>query len=141
VSKEKYQEITFDYTVAVAHAVQKINPTLIFLFLSGEGADRTEKSKTIFARVKGKAENALIKMDMKHLYIARPGGIKPIHKNPNAAFFYKIIIPFFPLLELLFPSKMINSVQLAKAMLNIVKTKPQEQLWHNMDLKNLSEKL
>ncbi len=141
VSKEKYNEITFDYTLAVANEIQKINPSLTFLFLSGEGADRTEKSKTIFARVKGKAENALIKLEMKHLYIARPGGIKPIHKNPNTAFIYKLLIPFFPLLELLFPTKMINSVQLAKAMLNIVKTKPQEQLWYNMDLKNLSKKL
>ena len=141
VSKEQYPIITYDYTIAAAKAMLEANPMITFLFLSGMGADSTEKSTTLFALVKGKAENALMKLGIKNLYIVRPGGIKPIHKNKNTAFTNKIMIPFFPVLELLASSMVITSVQLAKAMLHIVKTNPETQLWHNTDLKNLAMKI
>jgi uncharacterized protein YbjT (DUF2867 family) len=59
VSKEEYHLITYDYALAAAKAMQQANPNMVFLFVSGEGADTTEQSKTLFARVKGKTENAL----------------------------------------------------------------------------------
>ncbi len=141
VSKEEYQTITYDYTIAAANAVEKVNPEMTFLFLSGMGADSSEKSKTIFARVKGKAENALLKMSFKKLFIVRPGGIKPIHKNPNTAFSNKMMIPFFPILELLYPAMVISSVQLAKVIVHIAKNGSKKQLMENTFLKEIAKNL
>jgi len=141
VSKEQYNVITYDYTIEAAKAVSNVNPAMTFLFLSGMGADSSEKSKTIFARVKGKAENALLKLPLKNLFIVRPGGIKPINKNPNTALSNKIMIPFFPIIEFLYPSMVISSVQLAKVMLHIAKNGSEKQLMENTFLKDIEKEL
>ncbi|HEY0679272.1 MAG TPA: NAD-dependent epimerase/dehydratase family protein [Chitinophagaceae bacterium] len=141
VSQREYFVITYNYALAAAKALLSANPSITFLFLSGAGADTTETSKTLFARVKGKTENALQSLGLKRLYIARPGGIRPIHKNPNTALTNKLMIPFFPLLQLLAPSMVINSVQLAKALLHIIKTTPDTMLFENKDLKRIASLL
>jgi len=138
VNKEKYHEITYDYTMAAAKAMVKAKPDLTFIFTSGEGADQTEKSRTIFARVKGKTENALIRMGMKHLYIVRPAGIKPIHKNPKTSWFNKMFIPLFPIFEVITPNFVIASDKLAIAMLKIANNGYQETIIDNKKLKELS---
>jgi len=141
VSKEQYHVITYDYTIEAAKAALAVKPGITFIFLSGMGADTTEKSNTLFARVKGQAENTLLKMSFESLFIVRPGGIKPIHKNKNTALTNKIMIPFFPIFELLTPAMVITSVQLAKAMLHVAKNGSDMQTLHNMDLKNIAKGL
>jgi hypothetical protein len=86
------------------------NPAIGFIFLSGAGADPQEKSRTLFARVKGKTENNLKRLPFKKLFIARAGGIIPVHRKENAAFFEKLLIPLYPVFQLLMPGKMISSV-------------------------------
>src|SRR6476620_8475327 len=81
VSKEDYFVITYDYAVAAAKAMLAANPSITFLFLSGQGADSTGKSKILFARVKGQTENALRAMNFKKLMIFRPGGINAITRG------------------------------------------------------------
>jgi uncharacterized protein YbjT (DUF2867 family) len=139
VTKEQYHTITYDYTVRAANAMLVANPTVTFLFVSGEGADSTEKSKTLFARVKGKTENALQKLPFKKLIIARPGGIKPIHKNPNTSFFNKLMIPLFPVMEFIMPSMVISSVELAKALLHLVKAGSDKVIVDNKELKRIEQ--
>jgi uncharacterized protein YbjT (DUF2867 family) len=139
VNKKQYEEITFDYTIAAAKTFQEVNHHGKFIFLSGEGADNTEKSRTIFARIKGKTENSLLKMNLQSLFIARPGGIRPIHQNPKAPLAYKIMLPIFPLMEKLFPNKMINSVQLANALLSVAIHGNKLQTLRNEDLKLLAK--
>lgn len=135
VDKDEYIRITYDYVLACAQAVAEANPALTFIFLSGMGADSKEKSRTLFARIKGKAENALMALPLPSLFIARPGGIRPIHKKENAAFFEKILIPTYPFFEFLLPFMMISSVDLAKAMLHMVKHGAPKRIMENMDLK------
>ncbi len=137
VNKQEYEVITFDYTIAAAKAMFEANPKSTFLFLSGAGADNTEKSRTLFARIKGKAENALMQIPLMKLFIARPAGIKPIHKNPNTSFFNKLAIPLFPLFEIISPSFVIASDVLARAMLRILKQGNKSQVIHNVELKEI----
>ena len=99
VSKEQYAVITYDYTIAAAKAMLAVNPSIHFVFLSGNGADRSEKSKVLFARLKGKTENALLQSGLKKITIARPDAIWPKHKNKKAPFAYKLVTPLFPLIE------------------------------------------
>lgn len=140
VNKEEYHIITYDYALAAAKAMLQANPAITFLFLSGMGADSTEKSNTLFARVKGKTENVLKKLGFKKLFIVRPGGIIPIHKNRNTSFVNKLMIPVFPLFQLLMPSMVITSVELAKVILYIIKNGSDLELLENKNLRNLIAK-
>ena len=135
VSQDEYIRITYDYAVTAAQAMLAANPSLAFLFLSGMGADSQEKSRTLFARIKGKAENNLKRLPFKKLYIARPGGIMPVHKKENAAFYEKLVIPLYPIMKLLMPAMVITSVELAKAMLNVAKHGSDKVILENRDLK------
>jgi uncharacterized protein YbjT (DUF2867 family) len=135
VSKQQYHVITYDYTIAAAKAMLAANPHIHFVFLSGNGADRSEKSKILFARLKGKAENTLFTLGFKKLTIARPDAIWPKHKNKNAPLAYKLAFPFFPLAEKFAPSKIIGSVQLAKALLYLAKNSGEKNTYENMELR------
>jgi nucleoside-diphosphate-sugar epimerase len=138
VSKQQYSIITYDYTVAAAKAMLAVNPGIHFIFLSGNKADRTEKSSVLFARLKGKTENALLKLGFKKLTIARPDAIWPKHKNKNAPLAYKLAFPFFPLVEKFAPSKIIGSVKLAKALLYLAKNPGEKNTYENLELRLLA---
>ena len=140
VSKEQYAVITYDYTIAAAKAMLAVNPNIHFVFLSGNGADQTEKSKVLFAKLKGKTENALLQLGLKKITIARPDAIWPKHKNKNAPLAYKMAFPFYPLVEIFAPSKIIGSVQLAKALLHLAKNAGEKNTYENMELRMLGEK-
>jgi len=136
VNKDQYEIITYQYAVEAAKQILKSNPSITFLFLSGRGADTTERSNTLFARIKGKTENALSALAFKHLYIVRPGAIKAVNGYPNPPFAYKLFMPIlYPLLKLFYPSLLITSVELAKAILNIIVKQPEQKLYENADLK------
>jgi len=139
VSKQQYGIITYDYTIAAAKAMLAVNPDIHFVFLSGNKADRTEKSKVLFARIKGKTENALLGLGFKKLTIARPDAIWPKHKNKNAPLAYKLAFPFFPLVEKFTPAKIIGSVQLAKALLYLTKNISEKDTYENTELRLLGK--
>jgi uncharacterized protein YbjT (DUF2867 family) len=137
VSKEQYQVITYDYTLVAAKAMLKSNPAISFLFLSGSGADPKEKSRTLFARVKGKTENALLKLPFKKLYIARPAGIRPEKVKESAPWYEKLFFRLYPFLKIVIPSMVITSEELAKAMLNILKSGSGKIVFESGELKKL----
>ncbi|MCI0708038.1 MAG: NAD(P)H-binding protein [Ignavibacteriae bacterium] len=141
VNEQEYYTITHDYAVAATNALLEANPNVTFLFLSGGGADSSEQSRTLFARIKGKTENSLKRLPLKRLIIARPAGIKPINKNPNAPLAYKIMNPFYPLMELIAPNQVISSVDLAKALLHLVKQGSEKTILENVDLKRIAATL
>jgi uncharacterized protein YbjT (DUF2867 family) len=140
VEEDEYIRITYEYVVTAAQAMLGANPGIAFLFLSGAGADPQEKSRTLFARIKGKAENNLKRLPFKRLIIARPGGIIPVHAKERPAFFEKVLIPIYPILGILFPSLTIDSVDLAKAMLHLVKYGSGKTTVENKDLKRVGRK-
>lgn len=121
VSEAEYAVITYDYTLAAATALHTANPDVVFVFLSGMGADTTEKSRTLFARVKGKTENALRSLGFKHLVIARPGGIRPTSPRKAGAWYEKLVYPLYPILETLLPSFFISAPLLGKALVSVAK--------------------
>jgi uncharacterized protein YbjT (DUF2867 family) len=135
VKEDEYIRITYEYVVTAAQAMLNANPSMAFMFLSGMGADSLEKSRTLFARIKGKAENNLKRLPFKQLWIARPGGIIPVVKKENPAFFERLLIPLYPIMQLVAPGAMISSVDLAKAMLDVVKKGSDKVILENRDLK------
>lgn len=143
VNKEEYIKITHDYTIEAAKAMMKAIPSVSFLFVSGAGADNTEKSKTIFAREKGRTENDLKKLSLKNLYIIRPGSIKPVNGYSNAPFAYRVgyavIKILYPVVKILSPSFIIKSTEIAKAVLHISKKGNALQLIGNKEMIALSK--
>ena len=78
LKENEYHKITYDLTVNVAKTLSDLNKEMTFCYISGAGTDSTEKGKTMWARVKGKTENALLSMPFKNVYMFRPAFIQPM---------------------------------------------------------------
>jgi uncharacterized protein YbjT (DUF2867 family) len=139
VNKSDYQRITFGYTKACADFCLKVNPSIRFVFVSGNGADRSEKSRTLYKRIKGRAENALLGSGLINIFIARPDAVRPRHRNKKAPFAYKLVYPLFPLIALFAPHKIIWSDVLARALLKLARNGAANNTLENTDLLALSK--
>jgi uncharacterized protein YbjT (DUF2867 family) len=135
VREDEYIRITYEYVVTAAQAMLSANPGIALLYLSAAGADTQEKSRLLFARIKGKAENNLKRLPFKRLIIARPGGIIPVRAKERPALYEKILSPFYPIAGFLFPTLTIDSVDLARAMLHLVKSGSEKTTLDNRALK------
>ncbi len=140
MSPETYFTITHDYAVAAADVLSRLNPDMVFCFISGAGTDDKEKSRMRWARVKGKAENSLKSFPFKGLYLMRPAYIQ--HRKgvrPSYAF-YKIFAPVYPALRLLFPRMVTNTEEVGRAMINAVLVGADKQTLENSDIIALANK-
>lgn len=139
VSRSAYEKITYDFTVAMARACLEHNPAIRFVFVSGDGADRTEKSRTLFKKLKGRAENALLQSGLQSVIIARPDAVRPRGSNKRAPFAYKLAYPFFPLLEWLTPHKIIWSDVLGRALLRLALNGEAGHTYENIALRTIGK--
>ena len=76
---ERYRHLTYDVTMAAAKTLARLNPGMVFTYVTGKGTDSTEQGSLRWARVKGKTENDLLKLPFKAAYMFRPSGIQPLH--------------------------------------------------------------
>ncbi len=76
---ERYRHLTYDITMAAATTLARLNPGMVFTYVTGRGTDSTEQGSLMWARVKGKTENDLLKLPFKAAYMFRPAGIQPLH--------------------------------------------------------------
>src|SRR5258705_217623 len=133
----EFRKITVDYTVGFARVLRASSPDAAFSFLSGSGADQTERSRVAFARYKGKAEKALLGAGFPRLYIFRPAYIYPVEprKEPNLS--YRLLRAIYPAFRMLFPSQVIRADDLAKTMLDVVFREGEERqglVFENRDI-------
>ena len=144
MSEEEYTRITYDLTLHFADTVLKLNPDLQFCYVSGQGTDSSEIGRVMWARVKGRTENALLNMPFNKSYMFRPGFIQPMKgirsstKLYNAL--YVVFKPFYPLLKALFPKQITSSVQIGNAMINIVIYGSEKIHLNNNDINLLAER-
>ena len=103
----------------------RLNPGMTFIFVSGTGTDSSEQGRLMWARVKGRTENALQRLPFKAAYAFRPGLIQPLHgitsKTPSHRIFYTATAPLLPLARRLFPNTIVTTEQVGKAMLNVAR--------------------
>jgi len=123
MSAESYSRVTYDITMAAAQTLARLNPSMTFTFVSSPGTDSTEQGRTMWARVKGKTENAVLRQPFKAVYIFRPAGIQPLHgiksRTPSYRVLYALAKPVFPLLKLLLPNYITTTEHLGGAMLRV----------------------
>jgi nucleoside-diphosphate-sugar epimerase len=119
VPTEEFKKITVAYTEIFANALRRNNEATNFCFLSGQGADTTEKSKVLFAREKGIAENILLKLNFKSIHIFRPGYIYPDMPRVEPNFFYKLMRVLYTPIKFIYPNIGVSSEKLAATMVEV----------------------
>ena len=134
VDRVSFRQITIDFPMALAHAVQKASPKSTFVLLSGQGADRKEKSRLMFALDKGIVENKLVAIWGNQFYACRPGYIYPVVKRKEPNFSYTLSRSLYPFLKLLGKKFSITSEELGQAMFHIGLNQPEKTLFENDDM-------
>ena len=141
VDRERFRQITIDYPMALARAVQLVSPKSSFVLLSGQGADRKEKSRLMFALDKGIVENRLLSLWGNQFYACRPGYIYPVQKRKEPNFSYSLSRKLYPVLKYLGKKFSITSEELAQAMFYIGLKQPEKTLFENDDLLRFLEEV
>jgi len=133
VSDDLFKVITVDYAVAFAQALQANSPEARLCMLSGAGADRSEKSKTSFARYKGKAENQISAMDIA-FHSFRPGYIYPVTPRKEPNMMYRISRSLYPIIKLMGKNASVKSTELANVMFNVGLQGADKEVLENRDI-------
>lgn len=139
LSKEEYQNITYDLTLSFGKHLVQVNPELTFCYVSGAGTDSTEQGKVAWARVKGTTENALIRM-FKNAYMFRPGFMKASPGQKNLKSIYKFFSWIYPIGRKLFPGGFCTLEEVGLAMINAVKKGYPKKTLEVKDIVALSKK-
>ena len=125
MNEERYRHLTYDITLAAARTLARLNPSMVFTYVTGRGTDSTEQGPLMWARVKGKTENDLLKLPFKAAYMFRPSGIQPLHgvrsKTGWINAIYFVTAPLLSFLVRAVPNHMTNSERLGRAMISVAR--------------------
>jgi uncharacterized protein YbjT (DUF2867 family) len=142
LSEAAYTRVTYDIAMAAAREMVAANPRMTFCFVSGVGTDSTEKGRTMWARVKGKTENALLALGFNAAYMFRPGYIQPIgdvqSKTGWVQTAYDIARPLYPLIHRLLPNNSTTTSNLGRAMIQVAVTGYSKHVLYSADFNILA---
>ena len=137
-----YARVTYDITLAAAQTLVRLNPGMTFVYVSGAGTDSSERGRMMWARVKGKTENALLRLPFKAAYMFRPGAIQPRHgvRSKTAVYriLYSLTAPLLPLLRRMFPGLILTTDQLGRAMLAVARNGSPNKVLESRDISALA---
>lgn len=121
--EREYTRVTFDLTMAVARTMLDAAPGATFVYVSGAGTDSSEHGRVMWARVKGKTENALMKLGFRSACMFRPGFIQPLRGVRSRTAWYQalytVFAPLTPLLRRLAPGMVTTTVAVGRAMIQV----------------------
>jgi len=137
VDRDQFRKITVDYPETLARVVLSQNPDVTFCLLSGAGADRTEKSRMMFAQDKGAIENRLSSMGFQAFHAFRPGYIYPVTSRNEPSFSYRLMRRLYPVLKLLGPGFSVTSTDLAAAVFTVGMQGCDLEILENRDIRNV----
>jgi uncharacterized protein YbjT (DUF2867 family) len=142
MSETEYRRVTYDITLAAARALVAVNPGMTFVYVSGTGTDSSEKSRMMWARVKGATENALLALPFTAAYMFRPGYIQPLHgiksKTRWYSAMYAVVAPIYPLLRIAFGKYVTTTEELGRAMLHSAKSGRKKRVVENSEIAALA---
>jgi uncharacterized protein YbjT (DUF2867 family) len=137
--EQDYSRLTYELTMQAAKALSGLNPDMTFCYVSGAGTDSTEKGRIMWARVKGKTENDLMKLPFKAVYLFRPGFIKPTKGLNNAHGISKIVGLLYPLWKVLFPKYVCTLEDVGLVMIRATAEGYPKQILENKDITQLAQ--
>jgi hypothetical protein len=119
MKEPEYHRLTYDLTMCIAQTFSKLNPSMTFCYVSGASTDSTEKGKMMWARVKGKTENALTKLSFKAVYNFRPAALVATKGQKNVIKYYKYFSWLLPIISAIAPNSVSTLKELALAMIHV----------------------
>ena len=138
MTEEDYTRVTYSFTMAAADVLAKRNPNMTFVFVSGQGADSTERGRLMWARVKGKTENAVLRLPIRAAYVFRPAMIQALHGITSRTKLYRrmytVIGPVMPLLKAVFPKAITTTEQIGRAMIKVARSGAPKKILENPDI-------
>jgi uncharacterized protein YbjT (DUF2867 family) len=141
MSEAEYTRLTYDLTLSVAEALARLDPGMTFVYVSGAGTDSTERGRSMWARVKGRTENALLRLPFKSAYMMRPGMIVPMHGIKSRTRLYRLLYqalgPVTPVLNRYFPKYVTTSERVGRAMLRLARSGYRSPIVENEDIDRL----
>jgi uncharacterized protein YbjT (DUF2867 family) len=124
MNEARYRALTYDLTLAVARPLARLNPAMTFIYVSGVGTDSSEQGRSMWARVKGATENALLALPF-HAVMFRPGAIVPLHGIRSRTRLYDLLYRLFKPLWFgalrLFPEQVTTTERVGLAMLAVAR--------------------
>ena len=125
LDEAQYTRVTHDLTLAAAETLSRLNPGMTFVYVTGAGTDSSEKGRSMWARVKGRTENALQRLPFKAVYLMRPGAIQPLHGVRSKTRLYQAVYslagPLMSLLRWLWPDSIQTTETMGRAMLAVAR--------------------
>ncbi|CAN5338708.1 epimerase [soil metagenome] len=138
LQESAYSRLTYDLTLAAATTLARLNPQMTFIYVSGSGTDSTEQGKRMWARVKGRTENALRRLSFRSVYLFRPGMIVALHgARSKVALYnaiYTVVRPLIPLLKRMLGDSLVTTESVGRAMLACVRTQPAQHVVEPRDI-------
>jgi uncharacterized protein YbjT (DUF2867 family) len=144
MSEAQYSALSYDLTMQAARVLARLNPQMTFIYVSGAGTDSSERGSSMWARVKGRTENALQTLGFKAVYLFRPGVIQPLHgirsKTGSYRVFYSLFKPLLPLLRALLPKQILTTESVGQAMLQAARHGAPQAILETADIYQLARK-
>ena len=123
LSEAEFLHLTYDTAVPFAKLVSEQNSNMVFCYVSGTGTDSSETGKTMWARVKGKTENDILKLGFKQAFAFRPGAIIPLRGIEPSSKMYRTLIKYLKwlifIIKKVSPNSVVNTTQIGLAMINV----------------------
>ena len=144
MDESDYARITHGITIAAAESLSRLNPDMTFIYVSGAGTDGSEQGRTMWARIKGQTENALLRLPFKAAYMFRPGVIEPLHgirsKTASYRALYAVSKPLLPALRWILPDYVLTTEQIGRAMLAVVKHGATKRILESRDIRAILDR-
>ena len=141
MSEDEYRRVTYEFTLAAAQTLARLNPKMTFIYVSGSGTDSSGRGSAMWARVKGQTENALFQLPFKAAYAFRPAYIQPLNGIvPKTAWlraFYSALAPFYPLWKALFPKYVTTTAQIGRVMIQVAMSGAPKGVLENRDINQI----
>ena len=136
MSEADYTVASYDTPVAFATTLARLNPNLVFTYVTGARTDSTEQGRVMWARVKGRAENALMRLPLKGVYNFRPGLMTPKPGQKHVKPLFRAALVLTPVMKLFFPALTLE--QVGRAMIRCVKSGAPKQVLEVPDIAALA---
>ncbi|UQZ36550.1 epimerase [Paenibacillus sp. PK3_47] len=139
MTEAAYTQLTHGLTLNIAGVLAEHNPGMVFCYVTAAGTDRTEQGRSMWARVKGKTENSLLKLPFSRIYFFRPGFIRPTPGLIRTHRYYKAIGWMYPLMRFLIPKYVITLQEMGRAMIHVTKRHYSKDILESRDMAVLAE--
>ena len=141
MNERNYRWVTYEFALAAAQTLVRLNPNMTFIYVSGAGTDSSGRGSRMWARVKGQTENAIFALPFKAAYAFRPAYIQPlggiVPKTPWLRALYAVVAPLYPVWKALLPNYVTTTAQVGRAMIHVAREGAPRRVLESRDINEI----